>query len=290
MTKPTRMLFVPKWDPRPIGRRIVRIKVLCLCLLFAVGTPAQQETAGIANGSKPTLTTFEAPGAGKGMRQGTVPVSINTAGVVTGFDLDANNLRHGFVRVNDKISIFEAGGAGKGFHQGTFPFSINAAGTIAGYYIDANSARHGFVRASTGKITTFNVSGAGAGSNEGTFPISINALGVIAGYYIDASNVYHGFERVATGKITKFDVSGAGTGAGQGTGILSINAAGAIAGTYIDASNVYHLQGSQCRHRRASGDRPHQHQLSRGDRGNLPCDGLCASRLRASCRWQNNYL
>jgi hypothetical protein len=181
---------------RSIGKGIAITTVLCLCLLFAVGTSAQREVAGVEHSSKPTFITFEAPGAGKAMLQGTVPISINPTGEIAGFDLDANNLCHGFVRANGKISIFESPGAGKGFHQGTFPFSINAAGTIAGYYIDANSTRHGFVRAVAGRITRFEAPGAGTGSNQGTFPISINASGVIAGYYVDASNVLHGFERV----------------------------------------------------------------------------------------------
>ncbi|MGA9688201.1 MAG: hypothetical protein WBQ81_15700, partial [Candidatus Sulfotelmatobacter sp.] len=48
--------------------------------------------------SEPTFTTFEAPGAGTGAAQGTVPFSINTAGAIAGMYYDANNAYHGFVR------------------------------------------------------------------------------------------------------------------------------------------------------------------------------------------------
>ena len=78
MTKPLLIVLSgPKGDSRSIGAGIIETAVLCFCLFFTVGTPAQQKgPAGTGQGSKPTFTTFEAPGAGKGMRQGTVPVSI----------------------------------------------------------------------------------------------------------------------------------------------------------------------------------------------------------------------
>src|SRR5208282_5137201 len=45
-----------------------------------------------------TFTTFDAPGAGTGTNQGTLPLSINTAGATAGIYLDGSNLAHGFVR------------------------------------------------------------------------------------------------------------------------------------------------------------------------------------------------
>jgi hypothetical protein len=46
-----------------------------------------------------TITTFDAPGAGTGSGQGTFPNGhINDTGTITGYDVDNNNVRHGFLR------------------------------------------------------------------------------------------------------------------------------------------------------------------------------------------------
>ncbi len=45
--------------------------------------------------SKPTITTFDAPGAGTGPGQGTLPFAINPAGTVIGYYVDASDARHG---------------------------------------------------------------------------------------------------------------------------------------------------------------------------------------------------
>jgi len=142
---------------RSSGRALVAIAVLCLCLFFAVGTPAQQETTEI-DSSKPKFTEFEAPGAGTAAKQGTLPISINAKGVVTGTYADKSNVEHGFDRAaNGKITTFEAPGAGSyGWlawltakvlpDQGTAGFSINAAGAIAGTYADKSAVYHGYLR------------------------------------------------------------------------------------------------------------------------------------------------
>ena len=188
-----------------------------------------------------SFTTFDAPGAGTGTNQGTLPLSINTAGATAGIYLDGSNLAHGFVRAaNGTITDFDAPGAGTGKNQGTFPFSINTAGDIAGMYSDASNVYHGFVRAANGSITAFDAPGAGLGGHAGTTPMSINSVGVIAGMYRDVSLVYHGFVRAADGAITTFDVPGAGTAAYLGTKPISINTAGDIAGAYSDTNAVAH--------------------------------------------------
>ncbi|MGC2764927.1 MAG: hypothetical protein WB607_05435, partial [Candidatus Acidiferrum sp.] len=131
-------------------------------MLFAVGTLAQQERAGIRHNDKPTFTTFEAPGAGKSNSQGTITFNINTAGDITGTYIDASNVYHGFVRAaNGTITTFEVRGAGTGAHQGTIAISINTAGDITRTYVDASYVYHRFVRAASGKIKTFNAPGAG---------------------------------------------------------------------------------------------------------------------------------
>ena len=76
-----------KFPSSPVA---VRTSALCLCLLFAVRTLAQQGTAGAGHSGKPTFTTFEAPGAGKGNSQGTIAFNINNAGDITGPYIDAS--------------------------------------------------------------------------------------------------------------------------------------------------------------------------------------------------------
>jgi hypothetical protein len=113
MTKAMRLrLSGGEGEPRSSGRGFVRTALLCLCLLFAVGMPAQQQ-------GKPTFTTFEAAGAGTGTFQGTVGISINTAGAIAGMYVDASNVYHGFVRAaNGTIADFEAPGRRHGHVSG----------------------------------------------------------------------------------------------------------------------------------------------------------------------------
>src|SRR5208337_2114369 len=142
------------------------------------------------------ITTFDPPGAGIGVAQGTLPFSINLGGAITGTYADTNTVLHGFLRAhNGEITTFDAPGAGTGVAQGTLGQANNPGGTIVGYYVDANNANHGFVRAPDGEIRTFDAPGAGAGANQGTYPETNNLEGAIAGYYIDANNVLHGFLR-----------------------------------------------------------------------------------------------
>jgi redox-regulated HSP33 family molecular chaperone len=45
-----------------------------------------------------TLTTFDVPGAGTGPFQGTIPLSNNSVGAITGYYIDASDVTHGFLR------------------------------------------------------------------------------------------------------------------------------------------------------------------------------------------------
>jgi hypothetical protein len=45
-----------------------------------------------------SITTFDAPGAGTGAGQGTLPLLNNAEGAITGYDIDANGAFHGFLR------------------------------------------------------------------------------------------------------------------------------------------------------------------------------------------------
>src|SRR5580698_5037904 len=208
MTRTTTLgLSGPKEEPRSSGRGLIgTTAVLCLHLLFAVAMFAQQREITSGPGSPRSFTTFEAPGAGTGASQGTIPFSINTAGAIAGMYYDASNAYHGFVRTaKGDITTFEAVGAGTGAAQGTVAFSVNTAGDIAGTYIDASNVYHGFMRAATGRITTFEALSSGKGKSQGTIAIGVNTAGTIAGLYRDANSAYHGFVRAATGKITTFD-------------------------------------------------------------------------------------
>ena len=143
------------------------------------------------------FTVFDAPGASAipGSGEGTLPESIDAAGVVTGHYTDAHTVRHGFVRSRTgRILTFDAPGAGAapGSGWGTFPESINAGREITGHYIDASNATHGFVRNRGGEIRSFDAPGASI-SVGGTFPTSINDAGTIAGHYADGKVVDHGF-------------------------------------------------------------------------------------------------
>ena len=200
-----------------------------------------------ATARQPTFTTFDAPGAGTGADQGTIPFDITPAEEITGFTRDAAFARHGFLRArNGAITIFDAPNAGTGAGQGTRAYSQNPAGVITGWYTDATDLAHAYLRAANGSFTVFDAPGAGTGPfPQGTFSYGgINPAGAIAGYYTDDSNVSHGFLRAPGGAFTTFDVPGAGTGDGQGTFApvfgFNINPQGTITGNYIDASNVSH--------------------------------------------------
>jgi hypothetical protein len=180
------------------------------------------------------ITTFDAPGAGTGLFQGTAPFSINSGGAIAGFYVDDNNLLHDFLRRRDgTFTTFDAPGAGTGPGEGTQALNINPAEAIGGYYLDQSNVRHDFLRTPDGAITTFDAPGAGTGPFQGTFTAGVDGLnpaGTVTGYYLDGSNVYHGYVRDPDGTISTFDAPGAGTGPFQGTDTSGITPAAKIVG------------------------------------------------------------
>ena len=55
---------------------------------------------GYVRAPKGKITEFADPSAGTGLiPQGTVPYSINSNGVITGYFQDANSVNHGFLRI-----------------------------------------------------------------------------------------------------------------------------------------------------------------------------------------------
>jgi len=155
---------------------------------------------GFLRAKEGSITTFDVPGA-----IGTVAWSINPAGAIAGFYLDASVVLHGFLRAPDgSITTFDAPDAGTGFGQGTVMATVdglNPEGATSLAYVNTGSifsgtaVIHGAVRAADGTITEFDVPGAGTGPGQGTNPGGINAAATITGSYIDASGVLHGFLR-----------------------------------------------------------------------------------------------
>ena len=147
---------------------------------------------GFVRAANGTITTFDVPAASTVANlgdQGTVPLSMNTAGVIVGTYADAKSAYHGFVRAADgTITTFDAPGAATGWRQGTVPLGVDTAGDLTGYYRDTNNAYHGFVRAANGTTTTINVPGAGTGAFQGTIGVSVNDSGIITGSYTNTSS------------------------------------------------------------------------------------------------------
>ena len=180
-----------------------------------------------------TIITFDHPNAGTCSAncgntrrgQGTRAYGINPAGEITGWFVDAVDVRHGYVRAADgTITEFDVSGA-----TSTSPYAISPDGTVTGWYDDAVGS-HGFVRDPSGIITVFDV----PGGVSNTFPSGITPLGQIEGNYADTKGVNHGFLGYAGGPFTTLDVpSGAGTGANQGTIPKANNNPGAISGSTL---------------------------------------------------------
>jgi hypothetical protein len=118
-----------------------------LLLVFAVSLATSGfALSANANERKTAIITFDVPGAAHGPFQGTHGNAISPQGTITGFDVDASGLAHGYVRARDgAITTFDAPGAGTGIGQGTFPSMPNPPGAIVGSFLDASNAFHGFL-------------------------------------------------------------------------------------------------------------------------------------------------
>ena len=79
---------------------------------------------------------------------GTIAISINPRGEITGNYFDASSVARGLIRAKDgDITTFAVPGAGGPFFgDGTIPQSVNPSGEITGLYTDAIGAYHGFLR------------------------------------------------------------------------------------------------------------------------------------------------
>jgi hypothetical protein len=148
------------------------------------------------------ISSFDAPGAGPGIDQGTYADSINAVGQIVGVYVSGPpeaRVFQSFLRNPDgAITSFEVA-----WSSDTEAQAINSAGQIVGFW--GTDLVHGFVRGADGTVVSFDAPGAGTGFNSGTVPISINSAGKVAGYYDDAERGIHGFVRTSNGAITAFD-------------------------------------------------------------------------------------
>ena len=186
-----------------------------------------------ANGSITTFDTNDDQNYPFGcFNCGTMVLSINNAGAITGNFLDDNTyLLRGFVRsAKGVITEFDAPNDG----LGTSPESINPSGEIVGFANDGSGVAHAFLRSATGTISTFDAPEAGIFPSQGTGYFAINPIGQIAGNYVDASYVFHGFLRNPDGSITTFSAPNASNDLYLGTFPLGINPAGNVTGYYND--------------------------------------------------------
>ncbi len=227
-----------------VSRSMVRA-VLCLAVcMLGLGLFAS------ANDHAPKIITFDAPGAGTAVYQGTFVSGINAVGAIVGWYVDGYYAGHGFVRWPDgKITTLDEPDAvnfdGFPFPVCTEPcvstvaYGMNTRGVITGGYIDAeHEALHGFIRTPDGKYTSFDDPQASSGLTfQGTVGYNIDDSGTISGVYSDSNNVSHVFLRSPRGEFTSFDVPGA---AGIGTpDFYGLSPRGTITGSYTDENGYY---------------------------------------------------
>jgi len=176
------------------------------------------------------FTTLDAPGAGAGMGppiighpelrsgQGTLVTGVNDGGVVTGYFIDAKNVRHGFLRDESGAFItFDVAGAGS---SGTAPESVNGTGQVTGTYRDPpivvdneeihsyrSGAEHGFLREPKGTIKTFDKPSAGSELTGRTRLKTVNNSGTVVGSDEGENGTHRGFIRREQGAPITFEVS-----------------------------------------------------------------------------------
>ena len=97
----------------------MKIVKFAFCLVICTLGLCLSATAG-----PPTITTFDAPGAGTGPVQGTLSQGIHSEGAIVGFIRNAGSpsgtARRGFLRAKDgSFTAFDAPGAGTANFQGT---------------------------------------------------------------------------------------------------------------------------------------------------------------------------
>jgi hypothetical protein len=173
----------------------------------------------------PAFTSFDAPDAGTGIGQGTLPIAINQKGVIAGTYYDSSNNGHGFLRqANGQITEFSPTNL-----TNVGVWALNNPGQVVGSGVLTVKPFYnvGFQRSVAGQIKIFAPAGA-----IFTIPLGINDSGTSTGVYQDTANAWHGFLRDASGTITIVDDPDANISNGNGTDPTAINNNGAITGYY----------------------------------------------------------
>jgi hypothetical protein len=157
---------------------------------------------GILRSAGGKVTTYEVPGAGTGLYQGTgcpgCSRPVNVFGEVASYWIDGDDVVHGYLRSPwGDITTYDVPGEGPN-GIGCYAdcsMGLNDFGAITGIYLDGNGVYHGYVRSPDGKITSFDAPGADTnpGDYNGTYPTNINDAGVITGNYQDTNSTFHAF-------------------------------------------------------------------------------------------------
>ena len=197
--------------------------------------PHEATTFGFVRTPDGAFTTFAVPGA-DGAGGGTVPLSINSSGAITGYCFPEFNASHSFGRnANGAIATFDPPNTHEGI--GSAAQSINDEGAITGFYAGDTSQVsfiHGYLRSPDGTFTTFDA----PGTPTETVPCCINLSGTIAGTYLvpdaNGNTGAHPFLRASDGTITAFDFFAS---------IRGINPRGSFVGSYATAGNPSQAHG-----------------------------------------------
>lgn len=194
---------------------------------------------GFVRSSNGVYSAIEHPQAGTANGQGTFPVNITNAGVVSGWYVNSHDVAIGFVYAHGAFTTVIAPGAGTTAGQGTFPSGTNRKGAIVGSFTPADNVNYGFITL-RGNFVTIIAPGAGTAAGQGTIPVSIADTGLVAGQTIDAGNANHGWI-MRDGRFTPIDDPLAGTAAFQGTLPLNGSADGdLVVGVYFDRDSKGH--------------------------------------------------
>jgi hypothetical protein len=114
------------------------ICIFAIALIVVLAIPVSLAAQHNRHNKNGKFITFDAPGAGTGAGQGTIPYGLTPSGATIGWSVDANNVNHGFVRYPwGTITTIDAPGAGTGAGQGTIAYGMNIWGVIVGASIDA---------------------------------------------------------------------------------------------------------------------------------------------------------
>lgn len=169
--------------------------------------------------------SFDAPGAGTGIEEGTFVAGINSQGVIAGWYVDDSSVAHGFLRQPDGNFIeFTPTNLSH-----LLVYGINDTEQIVGKgtLTAPPYTQVGFIRGSDGEITEFSVPG-----SSNLAPTAINNKGEVTGYYFGSDSHWYSFVRDANSNITSFSDPNETTATGNGTFAWAINDSGDVAGYY----------------------------------------------------------